>query len=257
MKILLTGATGYIGKRILPVLVQEGHHVVCCVRDTNRFRPPASLKSNISVIEVDLLDTSSLENIPADIDMAFYLVHSMSTSKDYQSLEEQCAINFREALNQRSVEQVMYLSGIVNEDELSEHLSSRKTVEDELAKGNYNFTCLRAGIIIGSGSASFEIMRDLVEKLPVMITPKWLLTKCQPIGVSDVILFLTRSIGKEETYNNNFDIGCDQVLTYKEMLLGLAKMRNLKRRIWTVPVMTPRLSSYSAADIPVRHIFFI
>jgi len=244
MKILLTGATGYIGKRILPVLVQEGHHVVCCVRDTNRFRPPASLKSNISVIEVDLLDASSLENIPADIDMAFYLVHSMSTSKDYQSLEEQCAINFREALNQRSVEQVIYLSGIVNEDELSEHLSSRKTVEDELAKGNYNFTCLRAGIIIGSGSASFEIMRDLVEKLPVMITPKWLLTKCQPIGVSDVILFLTRSIGKVETYNNNFDIGCDQVLTYKEMLLGLAKMRNLKRRIWTVPVMTPRLSSY-------------
>lgn len=244
MKILLTGATGYIGKRILPVLVQEGHHVVCCVRDKNRFKPPESLKTNITVIEVDLLNAESLEKIPNDIDIAYYLVHSMSISKDYQVLEEKCAVNFREALNQRNIKQVIYLSGIVNEEDLSEHLSSRKTVEDELAKGDYNFTCLRAGIIIGSGSASFEIMRDLVEKLPIMITPKWLLTKCQPIGVSDVILFLTRTIGKKETYNKNFDIGCDQVLTYKEMLLGFAKMRNLKRTIWTVPVMTPRLSSY-------------
>lgn len=244
MKILLTGATGYIGKRILPLLIEKGHHVVCCVRDKTRFNPPKSLTSNISVIEIDLLDESSLEKIPNDIDVAYYLVHSMASSKDYQSLEQKSAVNFQKSLSDTSVKQVIYLSGIINESNLSDHLQSRKTVENELAKGSYNFTCLRAGIIVGSGSASFEIMRDLVEKLPVMIAPKWLQTRCQPIGVSDVLLFLTKSILQEQTYNKNFDIGCDDILTYKEMLLGFAEVRNLKRKIWTVPVMTPRLSSY-------------
>jgi hypothetical protein len=136
------------------------------------------------------------------------------------------------------------LSGIVNEKNLSKHLQSRKTVEDELANGSYNLTTFRAGIIVGSGSASFEIMRDLVEKLPVMITPKWLLTKCQPIGIADVQRFLIECIGKKETYNRNFDIGSAEVLSYKEMLLEFANVRNLNRKIWTVPVMTPKLSSY-------------
>ena len=170
MKILLTGATGYIGKRLLPVLVEKGHHVVCCVRDLQRFNPPESLKSNISIIQVDLLDKSSLAHSPVDIDAVYYLVHSMATSNEYKSLEEASAINFREAINKTSAKQVIYLSGIVNEETLSEHLSSRLSVEEELKKGNYHFTCLRAGIIIGSGSASFEIIRDLVEKLPVMVT---------------------------------------------------------------------------------------
>src|SRR5690606_12360235 len=117
------------------------------------------------------------------------------------------AINFTNALEKTNVKHVIYLSGIVNESELSEHLSSRKDVETELKKGSYHFTCLRAGIIIGSGSASFEIIRDLVEKLPIMITPKWLKTKCQPIGVSDVIIFLSKSLFNSKTYNENFDIG--------------------------------------------------
>ena len=168
----------------------------------------------------------------------------MSTSDNYKNLEQESAINFRNALSNKNVTQVIYLSGIVNESNLSKHLLSRKTVEDELEKGKYNLTCLRAGIIVGSGSASFEIMRDLVEKLPVMITPKWLLTKCQPIGISDVQTFLTKCILNEKTFNRNFDIGCDDVLSYKEMLLVFAKVRNLKRLILTVPVLTPRLSSY-------------
>ena len=178
MKILLTGATGYIGKRLLPLLVEEGHDVVCCVRDIDRFNPPASIRSKISIIQVDLLVKTSLNNIPKDIDGAFYLVHSMSASSDYQSLEQESAINFRNAINKTQVKHVVYLSGIINETQLSKHLSSRKTVEIELKKGNYNFTTLRAGIIIGSGSASFEIIRDLVEKLPIMVTPKWLNTRC-------------------------------------------------------------------------------
>ncbi len=244
MKILLTGATGYIGKRLLPVLVEAGHEVACCVRDVRRFTPPSTLKHRISVIEVDLLDEESLKKVPADIDGAYYLVHSMSSSKDYQSLEKTSAANFRIALGKTNVQQVIYLSGIVNESQLSKHLSSRKDVEIELGRGSYSLTTLRAGIIIGSGSASFEIIRDLVEKLPIMITPRWLKTKCQPIGVTDVISFLSKSLFNQATYNQNFDIGGPDVLSYKEMLLGFAKSRNLKRTILVVPVMTPRLSSY-------------
>ncbi len=168
----------------------------------------------------------------------------MSSAKDYKLLEQKSAINFRSALKRTAIKQVIYLSGIVNESSLSEHLSSRKTVEQELEKGKYHFTSLRAGIIIGSGSASFEIIRDLVEKLPIMITPKWLLTKCQPIGISDVILFLSRCLLDKRTFDKNFDIGCDDILTYKEMLLGFAQVRKLKRKIWIMPVMTPKLSSY-------------
>lgn len=244
MKILLTGSTGYIGKRLLPVLLERGHEVICCVRDVKRFNPPRSLEAKITVIEIDLLDKESLKKIPKDIDGAYYLVHSMSTSDNYMEVEEESAINFRTALHNTNVQHVVYLSGIVNESNLSEHLASRKNVEVELGKGKYNFTTLRAGIIIGSGSASFEIIRDLVEKLPVMVAPKWLNTKCQPIGISDVIEFLSKTIFNERTYNQNYDIGGTDVLSYKEMLLGFARARNLNRKIIIVPVMTPRLSSY-------------
>ncbi|KOF04449.1 epimerase [Roseivirga seohaensis subsp. aquiponti] len=244
MRILLTGASGYIGKRLLPILVESGHQVICCVRDVNRFTPPQSLKSKIEVIQVDLLDKASLDAIPKDIDGAFYLVHSMSASSDYESLEKESAVNFREAMSKTQIEHVVYLSGIVNESALSKHLASRKNVETELGKGNYNLTTLRAGIIIGSGSASFEIMRDLVEKLPIMVTPKWLNTKCQPIGISDVIKILSQSLLNPKTYNRDFDIGGPDVLSYKEMLIEFGRIRNLKRYIFTVPVMTPKLSSY-------------
>lgn len=244
MKILLTGSSGYIGKRLLPILVESGHEVICCVRDVTRFTPPESVKSRIKIIQVDLLDESTLQNIPADIDGAFYLVHSMSASSDYQTLEQQSAINFRNALNKTQVKHVVYLSGIVNETKLSEHLASRKNVETELGKGNFHLTTLRAGIIVGSGSASFEIMRDLVEKLPIMITPKWLNTKCQPIGIADVLTILSRTILNPKTYDRDFDIGGPDVLSYKEMLLEFGRVRNLKRYIFTIPVMTPRLSSY-------------
>ncbi len=244
MKILLTGASGYIGKRLLPLLVNSGHDIICCVRDMNRFSPPASLKSKISIIQIDLLDKESLKKIPHDIDGAFYLVHSMSAPSDYEDLEQQSAENFRIAINKTNVKHVVYLSGIVNESELSKHLASRKNVEIELGKGNFPLSTLRAGIIVGSGSASFEIMRDLVEKLPLMVTPKWLNTKCQPIGISDVLTLLSKTILNPETYNQSFDIGGPDVLTYKEMLLEFGRIRGLKRYIFTIPVMTPRLSSY-------------
>ena len=244
MRILLTGATGYIGKRLLPVLVSNGHDVTCCVRDVDRFNPPESIRSFINIIKVDFLDESTLENIPKDIDAAYYLIHSMSTSNDYDKLEEITAKHFTDAINTTTAKQVIYLSGIVNEDSLSKHLGSRKKVEETLSEGKFKLTTLRAGIIIGSGSASFEIIRDLVEKLPVMIAPKWLKTRCQPIGIRDVLSFLEKSLMNEKVYDQNFDIGGPNVLTYQEMLLEFAKFRGLNRRIYTVPIMTPRLSSY-------------
>ena len=244
MKILLTGANGYIGKRLLPLLLDAGHEVVCIVRDKDRFHPDINSLSKIEIIQADLLDRESLNKIPKDVQVAYYLVHSMSTSNDYFLKEQNCAINFREALINTAVKQVIYLSGIVNKKLLSEHLKSRNNVELELGKGHFKLTTLRAGIIIGSGSASFEIIRDLVEKLPMMITPIWLNTKCQPIGVGDVLKFLIGVILNEKTFDKNYDIGGPDILTYKEMLLGYASIRKLKRTIFVIPVMTPRLSSY-------------
>ena len=244
MRILLTGATGYVGKRLLPVLVKNGHHVTCCVRDVDRFSPPDSVREFIDIIEVDFLEKESLSKIPKNLDAAFYLIHSMSSSNEYEKLEELSARNFLTSLQGSSVQQVIYLSGIVNTDSLSKHLQSRKNVENILKSGPFALTTLRAGIIIGSGSASFEITRDLVEKLPIMITPKWLNTRCQPIGIRDVLEFLEKALLNEKVFGQNFDIGGPDILTYREMLLEFAKFRKFKRRIYTVPIMTPRLSSY-------------
>ena len=245
MKILLTGATGYIGKRLLPLLVELGHDVICCVRDKNRFYCPNELQDHVTVIEVDFLNQETLASIPTEIDAAYYLIHSMSGSaSNFDDLESESATNFVERLNKTLVKQVIYLSGIVNDDSLSKHLSSRKKVEEILNTGSFATTTLRAGIIVGSGSASFEIIRDLVNKLPVMITPRWLNTKCQPIAITDVLELLSKSLLNPETYKQSFDIGGPDILTYKEMLLGFAEAKNLKRWIVTVPIMTPKLSSY-------------
>jgi len=244
MNVLLTGATGYIGKRLLPVLVNNGYHVICLVRDKNRFNTLPGLEENVSIIEGDLLDETSLQKIPENIDVAYYLVHSMSSSNDYEELEKISAVNFKNTINSTNCKHVIYLSGIVNEKSLSKHLNSRKMVEDILFKGKFHLTTLRAGIIIGSGSASFEIVRDLVEKLPIMITPKWLRTKCQPISIKDVINFLIGVMNKEEVYNKSFDIGGPDILSYKDMLMGYAEVRGVWRKIIVLSVMTPRISSY-------------
>lgn len=244
MKILLTGVTGYIAQRLLPVLLQNGHHVVCCVRDKERFSKKIGTDS-ISVIECDFLQEDTLKNIPDDIEVAYYLIHSMSSaSGDFVEMERKCAINFKNRMQHTNTRQVIYLSGIVNETTLSKHLASRKNVEEILSGSTYALTTLRAGIIVGSGSASFEIIRDLVEKLPVMVSPKWVNTKCQPIGIRNVIAFLNGVAGRQDTFNKYYDIGGPDILTYKQMLLTYARVRGLKRRIIVVPVMTPKLSSY-------------
>ena len=245
MKILLTGTTGYIAQRLLPSLLEDGHDIVCCVRDRKRFDATKYQTNRITVIEADFLDADSLNAIHEDIDVAYYLIHSMSTvNEDFEKLEMISANNFKNRIEKTKAKQVIYLSGIVNDVNLSKHLRSRKSVETTLSSTKYHLTTLRAGIIVGSGSASFEIIRDLVEKLPIMIAPKWLLTKTQPIAIRNVIEYLKGVLMLEYSFDKSFDIGGNEILNYKEMLLRFAKVRKLKRRIITVPVLTPKLSSY-------------
>lgn len=244
MRILITGTTGYIAKRLALKLLEEQHELICCVRDMERIPDEIEDHPAVSFLKVDFLNTDTIK-FPKDIDAAYYLIHSMSTGEgDFESLEERCARNFRELVVKTNCKQVIYLSGIVNDDSLSKHLQSRLQVEYTLKSEHYGLTTLRAGIIVGSGSASFEIIRDLVEKLPVMITPKWLNTKSQPIAIRDVLTYLSGALLNEKLYNNSFDIYGPEILTYKQMLLEFAEVRKLKRFIITLPVLTPRLSSY-------------
>ena len=247
MKILLTGSTGYIGRRLLPELVKAGHQVVCPVRDIRRFDfedfDETFLKS-VKVIECDFLNSESLALLPKDIDIAYYLIHSLtSNSKEFSNLEAITAKNFVDFLDQTKATQTIYLGGIANDDKLSDHLSSRQHVEEILNQAESKLTVLRSAIIIGSGGASFEIIRDLVEKLPVMIAPKWLNSKCQPIGIFNVLEYLLGVLNNTQAMDRTFDIGGKSILTYREMLLQFATVRGLKRYILTVPVLTIKLSS--------------
>lgn len=245
MHILLTGVTGYIGRRLLTVLLNQGHEVTCCVRNPQLFQQPEPGRGKINILKVDFVNEISVSPETQNIDVAFYLIHSLSKSKGgYADHEKLTATNFTKLAEGLKCKQVVYLGGIANEEKLSEHLSSRKAVEEVLKSGNFHTTILRAGIIVGSGSASFEIIRDLIEKLPLMIVPRWVNTKCQPIAVKNVIEYLTGVMGNEETYNQTFDIGGPDILTYKQMMLDFAAVRKLNRRIYTIPIMTPRLSSY-------------
>lgn len=245
MKILVTGATGYIGKRIIPLLIEQGHTIVCAVRGKLRTENHYEGNSKIEVIETDFLNVDTLKNIPKDIDFAYYLIHSMSNSiSSFHKMENDCAINFKHAIEKTNCKQVIYLSGITNDANLSTHLLSRKNVEYTLSSFKYALTIFKAGIVVGSGSSSFEIIRDIVEKLPVMVAPKWLNTKTQPIAIRDVLTFLIKGLANEQLYNKTFDIYGPEILTYKELLLRFAKARGLKRYIFTIPVMTPKLSSY-------------
>ncbi len=245
MKILVTGANGYIGKRLIPVLIEKGHDVYAFVRDKARFNIPHQLKRKIKIIVGNLAEKETLQAFPKEIEIAYFLVHSLRIPDEkFMKIEEKMTNNFLGSLIGTNIKQVIYLSGLIPKQNISKHLSSRHNVEKILISSTIPATILRASVIIGSGSASFEIMRDLVEKLPIMIAPKWILKKSQPISIYDTIDYLTLIIGEKECYNKYFDIGGPEILTYKEMLLILARVRKLKRKIITVPVLTPRLSSY-------------
>jgi uncharacterized protein YbjT (DUF2867 family) len=245
MKILLTGANGYIGKRLLPALLKEGHEVICCVRDKSRFSPENSDSQRLTIIEVNFIHEESLHAIPSNIDGAYFLIYSRSfSSQNIFELCDKASRNFINYMESIQVKHVVYLSDLTRDKNLSEFQDSITNVERILTNSSINVTILRAGIIIGSGSASFEIIRNLVEKSPLMIGPKWLSSNCQPVAIRDVITYLTRSIFNDKTYNQYFDIGGPELMSFRETLRQFARARNLKRVIITLPVKVPRLSSY-------------
>jgi len=244
-KILITGANGYIGSKLLISLAEKGLHIYALVRSKAKVSIDPSIKNQITLIEGDLLIEDSLKNIPKDLDAAYYLVHSMNKgTKNFRQLDQIAATNFVHFINTTSCQQIIYLGALIHGKAVSKHFSSRLEVEKILQKAKCPVTVLRAGIIIGSGSASYKIIDDLVRKLPIMIAPRWLRSRCQPISIEDVLFYLSSVLGHANCMNQTFEIAGPDILTYKQMLLEVAKIRNCKRWILEVPVLTPSLSSY-------------
>lgn len=244
MKILLTGATGYIGKRVLPVLLEQGHEVICCVRDKNRFHGGSIYKHpNISLLEVDFLVEGSAAGAPGSLDAAYYLINSMGRKSDYSALQEETsARNFVRILQPTGVKQVIFLGP--SSGQFQQAPGPLHKAETILKESGIPVTSLKTDIIVGSGSASFEIIRDLVELLPVMIAPKWLRTKTRPIAIRNVLEYLTGVLLREETYHQSYRIGGPDLLSYREMLLQFAEVRGMKRFIFLVPLDAWWFSSY-------------
>lgn len=246
MHVLVTGANGYIGLRLIQSLLEADQQVTAVIRDRRRF-PRTNFGENearLHIVEADFLDAPALRNLPQEIDAAYYLIHSMGSSGDFALKEEQCAANFSEAAKAHGWKRIIYLGGLAaDEGPLSEHLSSRRRVEEILHASGVPLTTLRASIIVGSGSASFEIIRDLAEKLPVLVTPRWVHTHCQPIAIRNVLDYLTKILKHPEMTNAAYDIGGPDVMSYLDLIKGYCEVRGLKRVFFPTRLLSPRLSS--------------
>jgi uncharacterized protein YbjT (DUF2867 family) len=244
MRVLVTGATGYIGGRLVPSLLERGHEVVCAARTPAKLdaRP---WRDDVEVARVDVLDRSSLDAAMTGVDAVYHLVHSMDGQGSFAERDRRAAANVRDAATAAGVGRIVYLGGLGRADDaLSDHLRSRQEVGEVLAAGPVPVTELRAAIIIGSGSASFEMLRHLVEVLPVMTTPRWVTTRCQPVAVRDVLAALCDVLEAEVAAGQVYELGGPDVLTYAELMQTYAEVAGLRRRIiLPVPVLTPRLSS--------------
>jgi len=251
MHVLVTGATGFVGGRLVALLVDAGHEVTTLVRDAGRYDPPAGVR----VVEGDLLDPPSYADA-LDVDVAYYLVHSMAARDDFAARDRRAAAGFARAASEAGVERVIYLGGLGEDrDRLSTHLRSRREVERVLATGTYTLTTLRAAIIVGAGSTGFETIRQLATRLPVMVTPRWVRTPCQPIAVDDALAYLVGVLGVPETAGETYEIGGPEVLTYAEMLRRTGRHLGREPIVLTVPVLTPWLSAYWVGlmtDVPLR-----
>ena len=244
-KILITGATGYIGRRLKNRLLANHpeYSLRLFVRNSRKVRE--SVKRSVEIVEGDTFDREALAKALADIEVAYYLIHSMGSDKDYKNLDRISAENFRDACIAAGVKKIIYLGGLGVKETASKHLLSRIETGEILSSRPDKITTVwfRAGVIIGPGSASFEIIRNLVQKLPVMITPKWVNTRSQPIAVEDVLSYLEAGVGLEKTGKIVVDIGSD-IMSFRDMMHGAGKAMGLKRLIIPVPLLTPRLSSY-------------
>jgi uncharacterized protein YbjT (DUF2867 family) len=239
--VLVTGANGFIGRLLTQALLADNLQLRCLVR---KAVTPAD--SAIEIVQGDLLEPATLPSAMAGVDTAYYLVHAMAGGRTgFERRDRDAAENFVCAAEKAGVRRVIYLGGLGETgDDLSEHLKSRLEVVDILRSGKFATTFLRAAIIIGAGGASFEMVKALVKRLPVMITPRWVTTLCQPIAVEDVISYLVGCLKDERTAGGTFDIGGPDVITYKEMMERFGRIMGRKLYILPVPVLTPRLSSY-------------
>jgi uncharacterized protein YbjT (DUF2867 family) len=243
-QILVTGVTGYIGGRLIPPLLGSNYSVRVLVRDPARLQG-RTWADQVDIIQGDVLKPETLSPAMNGVTAAYYLIHSMSGSDDFHQRDLIAASNFSNAAKLAGVNQIIYLGGLGDpETDLSEHLKSRQDTGRALAISGVPVTEFRAAVIVGSGSISFEMIRYLTERIPIMICPRWVFTRVQPISIRDVLAYLTATLEVPESIGKVIEIGGADVLTYGDMMMGYAEERGLKRKLISVPVLTPRLSSY-------------
>jgi uncharacterized protein YbjT (DUF2867 family) len=243
--VLVTGATGYVGGRLVPALLEEGHTVRCVTRDVGRLRD-VPWRTRVEVVKGDVINFDDMLRALAGVEIAYYLVHSLATGRDFEARDRQAAEMFAAAASAARVKRIVYLGGLSPQDTaLSPHLRSRTEVGEVFLAGDVPTVVLCAAVILGSGSASFEMLRYLTERLPAMVTPRWVRNRIQPIAIRDVIRYLAAWASLPGEVNRSFDIGGPEVLTYIEMMQRYARVAGLRRRlIIPVPVLSPSLSSH-------------
>ncbi|MEO1163691.1 MAG: SDR family oxidoreductase, partial [Chloroflexota bacterium] len=242
--ILVTGATGYIGGRLIPRLLEAGYRVRAMTRNTSRLNG-RSWCDDVEVVEADALDSKSLPAAFEGVSSAYYLLHSMQSGENFHAHDVEAAHNMGRAAKEAGVDRIIYLGGLGDEDaDLSEHLKSRQKVGNILHSYAVDVTEFRAALIIGSGSVAFEMVRYLTERLPIMVSPRWITTKIQPIAIDDALEYLVCALEVEESRNHIIEIGGTDIMTYETMMQEYARLRDLNRTILKVPVLTPRLSSF-------------